>query len=567
MSKRVASILYKVGIYRPLHRIIRYVQDPIYRQNQIDIYKDLRRTKKQIGNWAYLGQEFEESNKYFAILSFTNLPLHAKFHGLAAQTMRLYGYRPIVLTYRGCRTGQSYLKMFGIDDIVLWEDFAVGNRVATEGVDSIVQSLLPELSSISDIVTCKFHGVDIGKHALSVTARRRIQGRLDLNEPETRELFESLFKDAIRSTILAETFLETYSIKSMLVRDAGYIPTGALYETALSHGVDCVVYEQGQRRGTWIFKRYTPETKGQHYFSLAPSTWESIREKPWTPHHDKELEKVFSGRYKPDSTDDTRRLMAGKHLKAPEEVRRQLGLDPEKKTAIIFSHIAWDAAFFFGSCLFDDFEEWLFETVKFVAAECPDLNWLVKLHPFNAFKLQREGKTEESEMRLLRSLMPFPDHVKIVQSTTDISTQSLFPLVNYVLTVNGTVGMEFPCFGVPVVLAGTGRYNGYGFTIEPNTREAYFQTLRTLHQVPSLDETTIRLARQHFYAVTARRQTSLEDIAPMELKRANEAQSDTHDNITINARSFEEFRSTPAVIRLGKWLANSNELDILEPEN
>lgn len=567
MPNVISSILSRMGLYSPIRRLVRFTRDPIYRKNQIDIYRDLRQTSKQLEHWDIDGCKSETGEKRFAILSFSNLPLHTKFHGIMAQTMRMYGYKPVVFTYRGCRAGQRYLKLFGIDDISVWEDLVEANQHLAPEIDTIAQTLLSQCQNLSDVLNCQFHGVDVGRHALSVTARRRFQGRLDINDPETRQLLENLFKEAIRSTLIAEKFLDQYPVQVMLVRDAGYIPNGALYETALLRGVDCVVYEQGQRRGTWIFKRYTPETKGLHYFSLAPSTWKNIQNEPWTATQDAKLQAVFEGRYKPDSTDDTRRLMTGKRLKTPQEVYEQLGIDPNKKTAVIFSHIAWDAAFFFGSCLFDDFENWLFETVKFAARECPEINWLVKLHPFNAFKLEREGRIEESEMVLLRSLMPLPDHVKIVRSTTDISTQSLFRIVNYVLTVNGTVGMEFPCFGVPAILAGTGRYNGYGFTVEPPTREAYFETLKTLHRMPPLDEQTQRLARQHFYTLTARRQTSLEDIAPMELRRANEAQSDVHDNISIAARSLQEFREMPSIIRLGQWLADSTEPDIVEPEN
>ena len=73
--------------------------------------------------------------------------------------------------------------------------------------------------------------------------------------------------------------------------------------------------------------------------------------------------------------------------------------------------------------------------------------------------------------------------------------------------------MEFPCFGIPAIVAGTGRYDGRGFTIEPATQEAYFATLKALHLVPRLDEATQRLARHHFLTLTQRRQTSLEDVA------------------------------------------------------
>jgi hypothetical protein len=564
MANPVGLTLYKLGLYRPIKRIVRYLTDPQLRPREREVREDLECTRRKVGNWAAQGAEYADPNRLFAIVSFTNLPLHAKFHCLAAKAVQLRGYTPIIFTYSGCRFGHEYFRLFGINRLVMWDEYVKQAIPDTATVQPIVASLLPASPTVSQVKSCQFHGVDVGKHALSMTCRRRVEGRLDLSDPQTFELLRDQFSQAVQSVLVAERFLDDYPLEKMLVRDPGYIPNGGIYEVALERGVDCVVYEQGQRRGTWILKRYTPQTKDQHYFSLSIPTWEKVKGKPWTPEDDARLEREFAGRYKPDSTDDTRRLMSGKQLKSPVEVRAQLGLDPNKKTAVIFSHIAWDAAFFYGTCLFEDYEQWLFETVKFVAAECPQMDWIVKLHPFNVFKLQRENKHEESEMRLLRTLMPLPEHVKIMRSDTDINTQSLFPVVDYVLTVNGTVGMEFPCYGVPAVLAGTGRYDGRGFTIEPSTKEDYFATLKTLHTIPPLSPEAHRLARQHFLALVNCRQTSLEDIAPMELKRINEAQSDVHDNISITARSLAEFQASPSMQRLGNWLAYSSEPDLME---
>jgi len=564
MSNPLGAKLNRMGLYRPLKRTIRHLTDAQHRQKERELREDLEQTQREVGNWAGQGMEKADPKRLFAILSFTNLPLHAKFHCAVGKALQLRGYTPVFFTYSGCRFAHEYFRLFGFERLVMWDKYVAEAAPDANIIERQVAELLPTAPTVTQVKNLQFHGVDVGKHALSMTCRRRIEGRLDLQDAETFALLCQQLAETLRGVLGAEKFLQENSVEKMLVRDAGYIPNGAIYETALAQEVDCVVYEQGQRRGTWILKRYTPQTKGDHYFSLALPTWEQIRQQPWTPDDDVRLEQEFTGRYQPDSTDDTRRLQSGKQIKTPAEVQTQLGLDPMKQTAVIFSHVAWDAAFFFGSGLFEDFEDWLFQTVKFVAEECPQMNWIVKLHPFNVFKLQREGKTEESEMRLLKTLMPLPDHVRIMRADTDINTQSLFPLVDYVLTVNGTVGMEFPCFGIPAVLAGTGRYNGRGFTIEPPTQAEYFATLKTLHTLPKLDAETRRLARQHFYTLTVGRQTDLDAILPMELKRLNEAQSDVHDNIHFQARSLEEFQKSPELERLGDWLHYSQEPDLLE---
>ncbi len=565
MANLVGMLLREVGLYKPLLRAVRYLSDPALRRHEREVREDLEATRRAVGKWAGQGVERADPGRLCAILSFTRLPIHAKLQCLVAKALQLRGYTPVVLTFAGCRVAHDYFRLFGIDRLVMWDQYA---RQVTEPdkVESIVDSLLPTVPTVRGLIGCQFRGVDVGKHALSMTCRQRIEGRLDLGDGKTLALLRSQFREGIQSVLAAERFLDEHPVERMLVRDAGYVPNGGIFEAALERGVDCIVYEQGQRRGTWIFKRYTRETKGQHYFSLASSTWERVKAEPWAQADEALLEEEFACRYAPDSLDDTRRLQSGKSVKPPEEVRAQLGLDPRKKTAVIFSHMAWDAAFFFGSCLFEDFENWLFETVKFVAAECPEMNWVIKLHPFNVFKLKREGKTEESEMRLLRSLMPLPPHVRIMRATTDINTRSLFPVVDYVLTVNGTVGMEFPCYGVPAILAGTGRYDRLGFTVDPATKEEYFTVLKKLHEMRPLSEEARELARQHFLTLMKRRQTSLEDVAPMELRQISEAWSGVHDNISIRARSLKEFEEFSSIRRLGDWLAYGSEPDPLEAD-
>lgn len=545
-----------------LKNIFRHITNSEFRQRQNEIRNDLAETRRQVWPWASQSGDVD-SNRRFGVVSLTNLPIFAKYHSLVAKAMQLRGYTPTLFTYTGNRFAHTYYKLFGLNQLVMWDQVS---RPAA-GLDVLVDALIPPVLTVPVARAIRFHGVFVGEHALSLTCRMRVEGRLNLQDAETVRMFRGYLKKAVQHTIAAEAWFDENPLDKLLVRDAGYIPSGPIFEVALQRGVDCAVLEFGQRRSTWIFKRYTPATRGQHYFSLSPSTWEQIKTQPWTSARDQALDAEFAGRYRPDSLDDTRRLQSGKQVLPPQQVYQRLGLDPHKKTAVIFSHVAWDAAFFFGSGLFDDFEDWLFQTVQFVAntPACRQMNWIVKEHPFNVFKLQRESIKISSEQRLLKSLMPLPEHVRFMPAETEINTQSLFPLVDCVLTVNGTVGMEFPCFGIPALVAGSGRYDGYGFTMEPPTREAYFEALQNLPGIERLSPAVRELARKHFYALMVGKQVSFEDVAPMELKRIHEAQSDVHDNISIRARSLDDLRRSPSLNLLADWLEAGTAPDLLGP--
>lgn len=552
----------RIKLYQFFARRARYFTDARYRNYLREIKEDLRITKKFVKDWGKLGAPASPSKGFFVILSFTRVPIYAKFHAVIGKVAQLGGYTPLIVTNRGNSMALDYYRYMGIDQFLFWDEFE--KRYSDiAAIDELVEKLFPQPLVVDNLIALRYENVDIGKHALSMVCRKRLEGQLNLEDPIIIEALRLYLYKAIASVMATKEMLAQYPVKKMLVRDSGYIPNGGIFEYALSKGVDCVVHEFGQQKGTWVFKRHTWQNKNEHYFSLSASTWQNVSKLAWTDAEERQLKNEFDGRYKPESLFDTRRLQFGKLMKTPEEVRKQLKLDPNKKTAVIFSHIAWDAAFFYGTCIFGDYERWLFETVKHVAVHCPDINWIVKLHPFNAFKLQREEKKEESEMRLLRELEPLPPHVIIMRADTDINTQSLFPVVNYVLTVNGTVGMEFPCFGIPSVLAGTGRYNGRGFTIDANTTEEYFSILDRLHQLPPLSEQQILLAKKHYYFLMKFKQTNLEDIIPMELKKFHEAQSELHNNITITARSLDDFKNSGSYKKLNEWLVNSLEYDLV----
>ena len=56
---------------------------------------------------------------------------------------------------------------------------------------------------------------------------------------------------------------------------------------------------------------------------------------------------------------------------------KKFNLDPNKKIAVLFSHIFWDGTFY-GEDLFIDYEDWFRETLKVMIKK--DVNWIIKVH-------------------------------------------------------------------------------------------------------------------------------------------------------------------------------------------
>jgi hypothetical protein len=232
------------------------------------------------------------------------------------------------------------------------------------------------------------------------------------------------------------------------------------------------------------------------------------------------------------------------------ELRRRLGLDPAKRTAVIFPHILWDGTFFWGTDLFRTYEEWVVEAVR-AACQNAHVNWIIKVHPANVVKNARDGVAGEPAelLAISRAVGALPPHVRVLPAETDINTYSLFGVMDYCLTVRGTIGIEAASFGIPVLTAGTGRYDHRGFTIDSASREEYLERLRTIHTIPRLSPAQQELAERFAYG------TFLLRVLPLSTVTFRYARDAKATLITeVHARSQADWRQAHDLRAFSAWL-------------
>ena len=243
------------------------------------------------------------------------------------------------------------------------------------------------------------------------------------------------------------------------------------------------------------------------------------------------------------------------------DLRTRLGLDAAKKTAVIFPHIVWDATLFWGADLFNNYEDWLVETV---AAACANsrVNWIIKIHPAHVAKSAMERYDgEPAELTAIRERVgPLPPHVVVIPPTTDINTYSLFAIMDYCLTVRGTIGIESASFGIRVLTAGSGRYDHRGFTTDSESREEYIRRLAAIETLPPPTPAERELAERFAYGAFLLRPFTLTSVA-IEHERDLEATM----RIRLTAGSSEELRRAPDLNAFGDWAADGGQEDFLSP--
>ena len=523
--------------------------------------RDLRDFRRRYG--AVLGAAPPTTEGAVLLASLTYSVFQLKLEGMLAKAFQLKGVEPVAAVPADSDLPRRFLEVFGVRRFVTIDDHVNGadeERVRAEAADA-----LGSIGSAAELKELVYGGASVGRQALSTASRALHDGDVDLGDPERRALVERFLVLAMRNAIASRGLLDDVRPDAVLFNERNYAGEGPLSDVSLERGLNVVQFVSGFEDDSLVFKRYTAETKGLHPRSISDESWPRVAAMEWTPEHDRELDREFEHRY--DGTTFLARWNQGWTRQASrEEIVARIGLDPARKTAVVFSHILWDANMFYGRDLFADQEEWFVETVR-AACENERVNWVVKLHPANVWKLRRDGYEGELDeyVAIREQIGELPPHVHVLPPDTEIGTWSLFPVTDYGVTIRGSTGFELPCFGKPALTAGTGFYSGRGFTVDSESAGEYLARLRAIDEMPPPSPEQVELARKHAYALFRLRQTRFTTFRsvyrPVEEIDAN---SPFEATIEVNLRTPDELARAEDLRRFGDWAVDSRALDYLE---
>ncbi len=527
---------------------------------ELDIRADARRFRN---DHPFLRRAGTREGPPALVVSLTDWPYQLKIEGMLLKALEGQGLRPYVLTSAAIRRrARRYLDTFGFEELIDLERFSADAQ--SDEIATAVDAFMADRVTVQRLKNLRFRETYVGRQVLSSLSRSLLTGSVDLSDPEARSLLTKLLPQAMALCVAAESMLEEIDPAIMIFNEARYAGYGPIFETALRQRRNVIQFVHGFSDDTLVLKRYTGETSRFHPRSLGEAAWNDVAREPWTSSLEEELASQFEQRYAGKDL-LSRRLHRGTRARGRDALLDELALDPQRPVAVVFSHVLWDANLFYGDDLFEDQEEWLVETVREAAAN-PSLNWIVKLHPANVWKLKAESQRGElNEVKAIRAAVgELPQHVKLLLPDTDISTVSLFGAADYALTIRGTIGIEAPCYGVPVVTAGTSHYSGRGFTLDSPTVDAYRRLLRGLQDVPPLTDEQVQLAKKHAHALFCRRplrftsfETTMEPVERMG--------HPLDHNVELLLRSWDDLVAAPDLRAFAEWAVDRTRDDYLSP--
>ncbi len=298
-------------------------------------------------------------------------------------------------------------------------------------------------------------------------------------------------------------YLKKYNIVASVQSEKQFIPGSIIFQSVLINGVN--VYSRTGPNNKFTVKKYS--NVNERYTNRARFSKKLIDlvvnniSKEAIEIGGEIIKKRFGGVSGYETMKEIYHLLefakgkkTGKNDKkniSKEDLCKRLGWSPDSPIGVIFSSDLTDGVFDLSWSLFRDRLTWLRESLHEIK-KINNMNWLVKPHPHDEINNVITSTLSEYE-----KICSNHDHVKIFPD--DIAIGSIPKIIDVAVTQCGSAASEYPCFGIPTIIAGETICSGLGYTIEPQSKEKYFFQLRNVKKLEKLNNQQIELAKTYIF--------------------------------------------------------------------
>ncbi len=327
------------------------------------------------------------------------------------------------------------------------------------------ENIFRNLTTKEELINLYIDDIEVGMEVYDSYLR---MGEPTVNLKDVR--LKALIEDAVKMIFFWRQYFTVHKVK-VFIADTEHYMQAIVGTVAAACGVK--VYAIGMGHGVKLTKRYAWNENFKYYHKLYQQLPGNLQAAgiQWAK---RQLKRRLNGEVGVDMEYVTKSAFS----QASNFCSRALN---ENKTfkVLIAAHDFFDSPHGFGEKhLFPDFYEWLCHLGE-IAQNTP-YEWYIKVHP------------DESEQTIgvIRDLINI--YPKLQWVDKNIPHQQLVAEgIRAVLTVYGTVGCEYPLFGIPVINAGYNPHIAYNFNLHPKTIQEYDSILYHLDEVKidySIDE-------------------------------------------------------------------------------
>lgn len=352
---------------------------------------------------------------------------------------------------------------------------------------------------LNEIYYYKYLGVDVGMLAWSSVIRYMkgfVIERKDLRKKD-EILLRKYFFAGLVNTYIADEVIKKFSPVSLFGSHGVYVDYSPAILLAYLKGIKTLIWSSGFKDFLHYFT--IPKKPNKLEFrGITEPEWKKRKEKPLSEEENKTLDEYIHHRFNKGNKRDFLNVTLPED---PEALRKKLGFDNGRKVACLFCHVSWDLSFDLSNMIFDNANQWLFESMKAVF-EIRNVNWIIRVHPGEKVS----GSLYTNDDFIKKNFSEIPDHVKILWSDSEINSLGLYKLLDVGITLFGTMGAELPILGKPVISGGEAHFSNKGFTVDAKSREEYFSLLKNINTLELLKKDQIDIARRYAYSYFIERQ-------------------------------------------------------------
>jgi hypothetical protein len=374
----------------------------------------------------------------------------------------LVGYEPYFFRFKD-KIKNIFYKLNFVSYYYLYKSYGLSSilfpvkNLDNKKLDKLYKSILKNIKKKSDILNIKFETIKVGDLIYDSYLRE--------NNKSTINIYCPIFLDYLKNSIRLYLYWSNYFNKNNVV---GIVLSHSVYLRALPLRIAC---EKNIDVYSVSFSNVYKLTKNK------PLKFAYFRELP-------KVYKTFDSSYKKElikiSKKNIKLRFSGKKdivHKKNETLKHKIFLNKKFKKIknpnciLIAAHDFNDAPHVHGKMIFADFFDWLNFLGK-KSEEITKYRWLIKLHP---------AKYSNNLHHINFFLKKYPSLELLSKNITH--NEILSKGIKCVLSSYGTIGHEYPIFGVPVINAGENRHSGYKFCLHPKNFKKYNYLINNISKI------------------------------------------------------------------------------------
>lgn len=401
------------------------------------------------------------------------------------------GYAPVFLVCRGLadvcdsqffQANSSNNPLLCVDCRARHDAYFQGNGVRVQVLDSYCDPAgiaadierIDRIRSVEEASVYRYKGLPLGEIARLNVCRYFL--RLSLDDRHV-EVYKRHLRAGVKLYSAFSRFLDTHRCENFLIFNGRYLMHAVPLALIRQANLPFTTYEMGDKESFLICH------------DDVSVMWSDVAEgyKRWRANED------LSQRERVELEEFTRQRQ--RHYVATFSSLARLDIH-DTWDVLCCTNVVWDSGVYGRDTIFRDQFEWVCELISYCASH--GLRLVVRVHPAEINVIY--NKTCERMLDVIRAAYPvLPEGVRVIAPEEPVSTYELIERVRVVTVYSSSVGLESVMRGKPVVLAGWAHYRDRGFTVDPDSKAAYFNAVASMTEATAMPTADVAEATRYAY--------------------------------------------------------------------